>query len=99
MNHLSFDLIASLQVAREGWGQLGLLFWAIPLMVFGSFFRVANESDNTWGMIALSTTMSRSFMFGLPRVLECVSVRSGHWWESRSLAFKSLSCLTARSYA
>ena len=54
MNHLSFDLIASLQVAREGWGQLGLLFWAIPLMVFGSFFRVANESDNTWGMIALS---------------------------------------------
>ena len=54
MNHLSFNWIASLKVASDGWGQLALLFWAIPLMIFGMCFQLSNESDNPGGMITLS---------------------------------------------
>ena len=54
MNHLSFNLVASLKLASDGWGQLEVLFWAIPLMLFGVCFQVTNETNNRWGIIALS---------------------------------------------
>ena len=54
MNHLSFNLIASLKIATTGWGQLEVLFWVIPLMFFGVCFQTANEANNRFGVFALS---------------------------------------------
>ncbi len=54
MNHIGFDLIASLMVANDGWGQLALLGWMIPLMLFGVFFQVANESGNPWSTFGVA---------------------------------------------
>ena len=49
---LALDLLASLMVPNNGFAQLGLLFWAFPLLLWGVVFQVVNESKNGPGIIA-----------------------------------------------
>jgi len=83
MNHIGFDLIASLMVANDGWGQLALLGWVFPLMLFGVCFQVANQSNNTFSTLG-TCLIGAVFIGGWGHdcggrsIRQCLGIPAGH---------------------